>query len=56
MTPKLRDKVGSVVQLIWIQRKKHKIVLYDCLIKTQHAAKDDINLSIGCDFCPMPAG
>jgi hypothetical protein len=31
------------------------MVLYDCLIKTQHFAKM-INRSIECDACPMLAG
>ena len=31
------------------------MVLYDCLIKTQHFAKKNI-LSIECEFCQISAG
>jgi len=38
-----------------INKRKHKIVLYDCLIKTKHFAKIKYQ-SIECDVCPMSAG
>jgi len=37
------------------EKRKHRIVLYDCLIKTKHFAEDK-NQSIECDVCPISAG
>ena len=40
------------IRLYLINKRRHRVVLYDCLIKTKHSAKKK-HLSIECDVCPM---